>query len=90
MDPLDEVVLEAQQSQAGLLGEDRNAMESPPVQVDPVRVLGPLLGTPLQPHHGGLAGHGQSGHHHSSLNYWQLLTVTSLHLHWHSCLYSID
>ena len=74
VDPLDEVVLQAEESQPGLLGEDRNAMESPSVQVDPVRVLGPLLRAPLQSHHGSLAGHLSA---HPYLGCGQRLTATS-------------
>ena len=38
MDLLDEVVLETEQAEAGLLGQHGDAVEAAAVQVDPVRV----------------------------------------------------
>ena len=38
MDLLDEVVLKAEQAEAGLLGEDGDAVEAAAVEVDPVHV----------------------------------------------------
>ena len=50
VDLLDEVVLETEQAEARLLREDWDAMETPSVKIDPVRILGPLLLSPLHPH----------------------------------------
>ena len=47
MDLLDEVMLETQETETRFLGEDRNAMQSSPVKIDPVWILGSLLLTPL-------------------------------------------